>query len=64
VGEGVISSFSLEEDISKEKLGSLIANGFHFTVFYFALAHIFTFFFPPPDINFLSMLLVFISMTR
>jgi hypothetical protein len=33
-GRGVIRSFSLEEDIAKEKLGFLIASGFHFTVFY------------------------------
>jgi hypothetical protein len=33
-GRGVIRSFSLEDDIAKEKLGFLIASGFHFTVFY------------------------------
>jgi hypothetical protein len=33
-GRGVIRSFSLEEDIVKEKLGFVIASGFHFTVFY------------------------------
>jgi hypothetical protein len=33
-GRGVIRSFSLEEDIAKEKLGFLGASGFHFTVFY------------------------------
>jgi hypothetical protein len=31
---GVILLFSVEEDISKEKLRFLTASGFHFTVFY------------------------------